>query len=139
MAGARGSREMKARTASRAAWLLWSLTAGLSGASLVLTFLNRSVLGGADLVADIGMPVAAVGSGTVGALITARRRNRIGWIFCTIGLGFAVYSFSWGYVIRGLASAPGSLPGTAYLAWAKNRVLNFGIAPIPLLFLLFPD
>ena len=30
-----GSREMKAGTASRAAWLLWSLTAGLSGTPAV--------------------------------------------------------------------------------------------------------
>jgi hypothetical protein len=97
---------MKARTASRAAWVLWALTVALSGASLVLTLLNRSVLEGVDLVANIGIPIAAVGYGTVGALITARRRNRIGWIFCTIGLGFAVYAFNWGYVIRGLATAP---------------------------------
>ena len=67
---------MKARTASRAAWSLWFLIVGLSAASLVLTLLNRSVLGPIDTVVLVGMAVAAVGYGTVGGLIAASRDRK---------------------------------------------------------------
>ena len=130
---------MKARTASRAAWSLWYLVVGLSAASFVLTLLNRSVLNPTDTIVLVGTGVAAVGYGTVGALISASRQNRIGWIFCTISLGFALFAFTWTYVIRGLVTAPGSLPGTAYMAWVRTWVLTLALAPIPLVFLLFPN
>jgi signal transduction histidine kinase len=131
---------MKARTASRTAWSLWFLIAGTSAATVVLTTLsNPSRLEGLDLGLIISMSIAAVGYGTVGALITARRHNRIGWIFFSIALGFGIYSFSWAYVLRGLVLSPGSLPGTTLMAWVRTWVLTFAFAPIPLLLLLFPS
>src|SRR6266516_3589459 len=129
---------MRARMARRAVWALWALIAGLGGVALVLDFSNRSVVIQADFLVVVGMSVATVAYGTVGALITARRQNRIGWIFCTIALGFGIFAFSWTYVLRGLVTAPGSLPGTTYLAWVRTWVLTFAFAPIPLLLLLFP-
>src|SRR6266542_6915569 len=130
---------MKARTTPRAAWALWALIVGLSVATLVLTFLDRAVIDSIDLVPLLSMPIAAVGYGTVGALIGARRQNLIGWIFCTIALGFVLFAFSWAYILRGLLAAPGSLPSIALLAWVRNFLLTFAIAPIPLLLLLFPN
>jgi signal transduction histidine kinase len=130
---------MRARTASRAAWSLWYLIVGLSASSFVLTLLTRSILVPTDTAVLVGMAVAAVGYGTVGVLITANRQNRIGWIFCTIALGFALYAFTWTYVIRGLVGAPGSLPGIPYMAWVRTWVLTFAFAPISLVFLLFPN
>ena len=131
---------MKARTASRTAWSLWLLIVGTSAATVVLSTLsNRSRLEGTDLFLIIGMSIAAVGYGTVGALITARRHNRIGWIFFSIALGFGIYCFSWAYVLRGLVISPGSLPGTTLMAWVRTWVLTFAFAPIPLLLLLFPN
>ncbi len=130
---------MKARAASRLAWSLWGLIVALSGAALVLTFLDRAVVDPVDLIPLVSMPVAAVGYGTVGALIGARRQNRIGWIFCTIALGLVLHAFAWAYILRGLVAAPGSLPGTTLMAWVRKSVLTFGIAPIPLLLLLFPN
>src|SRR6266542_4368713 len=130
---------MKARAASRLAWSLWGLIVALSGAALVLTFLDRAVVDPVDLIPLVSMPVAAVGYGTGGALIGARRQNRIGWIFCTIALGLVLHAFAWAYNLRGLVAAPGSLPGTTLMAWVRKSVLTFGIAPIPLLLLLFPN
>src|SRR5947209_12756386 len=130
---------MKARAASRMAWSLWGLIVALSGAALLLTFLDRAVVDPIDFVPLVSMPVAAVGYGTVGALISARRRNLIGWIFITIALGFVLHAFSWAYILRGLVAAPGSLPATTLLAWVRKSVLTFAIAPIPLLLLLFPS
>jgi signal transduction histidine kinase len=129
---------MRARMARRVVGALWALIAGLGGAALVLDFSNRSVVTQADFLVVVGMSVATVAYGTVGALITARRHNRIGWIFCAIALGFGIFAFSWTYVVRGLVTAPGSLPGTTFLAWVRTWVLTFAFAPIPLLLLLFP-
>jgi len=50
-----------------------------------------------------------------------------------------LFAFSWAYILRGLLAAPGSLPSIALLAWVRNFVLTFAIAPIPLLLLLFPN
>jgi signal transduction histidine kinase len=129
---------VKARIARRVVWLLWAGIVGLSGAGFVLTLSNRSVINGGDLTVTVGMCLAAVGYGTVGTLIAARRQNRIGWIFITIALGFGLYAFSWAYVVHGLVTSPGSLRGTTYLAWERSWVLTFAFAPIPLLLLLFP-
>jgi two-component system NarL family sensor kinase len=139
LAEGQGASEMKARAASRAAWSLWGLIVALSGSALLLTFLDRAVVDPIDFIPLLSMPVAAVGYGTVGALISARRRNLIGWIFTTIALGFVLHAFSWAYILRGLVAAPGSLPATTLLAWVRKSVLTFAIAPIPLLLLLFPS
>jgi signal transduction histidine kinase len=129
---------MNARLAPRMVWSLWALIAALGGAALVLDFSNRSGVTQPDFLVIGGMSIAAVAYGTVGALIAARRQNRIGWIFCVIALGFGIFAFSWTYVLRGLVTAPGSLPGTTFLAWVRTWVLTFAFAPIPLLLLLFP-
>ena len=123
--------------ARRIAWVVGGLVAALSVATLVLAYLDRSVID--DELPLVALPVAALAYGTVGAAITGLRHNRIGWVFCTIGLGFALYAFSWAYVIRGLLADPGSLPGTEYAAWLRSWVSTFAFAPIPLLLLLFPD
>jgi signal transduction histidine kinase len=133
------ARTAKARTASRVIWSVWFVLVGLTGATVFLAIVNRGLLDQQDALVGVAMAVAGVGYGTVGALITARRQNRIGWIFCTIGVGFVLYGFTWGYVVRGLVGAPGALPGIAYLAWVRTWVITLAFAPIPLLLLLFPD
>src|SRR5207249_9312354 len=110
------------RTASRIAWTAWLLIVGFTAASVVLTVLNWSHVNQADLVIFLGMPVAALGYGTIGAIITARRRNPIGWLFLVIATGFALFPLSYAYVMRGLISAPGSLPGTSFAAWVRSWV-----------------
>jgi len=130
---------MRERSASRVAWATWLIIVVFVAASLVLTVLNWRHILRSDLPIFLGMPVAALGYGTIGALITARRRNRIGWLFLVIATGFALFPLSYGYVLRGLISAPGSLPGTSFAAWVRSWVVTLAIAPIPLVLLLFPS
>ena len=68
---------VKARIARRVVWLLWAGIVGLSGAGFVLTLSNRSVINGGDLTVTVGMCLAAVGYGTVGTLIAARRQTQL--------------------------------------------------------------
>ena len=66
---------MKARTAPRAVWSLWAVIAGLSVAALALTALDRSVIDQGDVLVQVGMSLAALGYGTVGAMIAAHRQK----------------------------------------------------------------
>jgi signal transduction histidine kinase len=78
--------------------------------------------------------------GIVGALILARRPdNRIGWLFCGVGLLFPLESFAEQYAHLGLLTAPGSLPGAAAMAWLQSWLLwLFWPGTIVYLLLLFP-
>jgi len=78
---------------------------------------------------------------TVGAVIVPRLppRNLIGWLFCAIGLLWAVIHFSGEYAIYALLAKPGSLPAGDVASWVYSWlwVPDFGL--IVFLGLLFPN
>jgi signal transduction histidine kinase len=121
------------------AWALWCLTLALVAASAVLVPLDVPVLhNGAFVVAPLFL--IAMVYATVGGLIGARLpRNPIGWLLCAIGLDLIIGEFVELYALRGLASAPGSLPAPRTLASLFNWTPVFLMASLVLLFLLFPD
>jgi hypothetical protein len=79
------------------------------------------------------------GYATVGAVIAARRRNPIGWLFLGFGLVAAVMTFASAYLIRGLILAPGSLPAVRIAGWAGTVLWPSGYLFLCLVLLLFPD
>jgi hypothetical protein len=131
---------MRTRTARRIAWSLWGLSLALLGGGLLLTWLNRSALN-SDTATLYGVLVlASLGYSTVGALIASRRPdNPIGWIFCVMAVGFAGTMFSQEYAVRGIATAPHSLPAVDWIGYQAGWLLLLGTAPIILVFLLFPS
>lgn len=78
--------------------------------------------------------------GIVGALILVRRPgNRIGWLFCAVGLLSPLESFAQQYAHLGLLTAPGSLPGAAVMAWLQSWLLwLFWPGTVVYALLLFP-
>ena len=66
-----------ARTALWGVSSLWALIVVLSAGALVLTVTNWSTTDAQDHIVQFGTSLAGVGYGTVGALIAARRNNRI--------------------------------------------------------------
>jgi len=91
---------MSHRTAAWLAWSMWVLSLALTALSLLLLVLNLS---------HPDVPVYSfweenvlfsIGYSTVGAVIVPRMpaENSIGWLFCTIGLIWAV--------LHSLASMP---------------------------------
>jgi hypothetical protein len=125
------------RSASRLAWSLWGLTGVIIVTNLFLTFLNRSHPGG-DVRATSLISLVILVYATVGALIVARRQNAVGWILLALALATPIGLLIEQYSLRGLVTAPGSLPGTVYVATLQPLVpLNFAL--FGLLFLLFPD
>jgi hypothetical protein len=79
------------------------------------------------------------GYATVGAVIAARRRNRIGWLFVAFGLAAALLAFAESYFVRGAILTPGSLPAAPMVGWIALVLWPSGFLFLGLLSLLFPD
>jgi hypothetical protein len=65
--------------------------------------------------------------------------NPIGWLFCAIGLLWAVIHFIGEYAIYSLLAAPGSLPAGELASWVYTWPWVLGLGLIVFLGLLFPN
>ena len=115
-------------------WLSCVLAWGLAAAGLILWAHNRSYL-------PVSAVVSIVTFQALGMLIAARQpRNRIGWIFCAIGVLNGLWLLTSQYAIHALITDPGALPGAAAAAWLSSWIWA---PPIwltgTLCILLFPD
>jgi len=83
----------------------------------------------------------AVGFSTVGAVVVPRPppENPIGWLFCLIGIIWAVLHFSGEYAIYTLLAAPGSLPGGEVASWIYSWPWVLALGLVVFLGLLFPS
>ena len=130
-------------SARAAAWLAWSLCVF----SLTLTALSLSLL--TLTLLHPGVPinyywlettVIAASYSAVGAVVAPRLpQSPIGWLFCAIGLSFAVVHFSAEYAIYALLARPGSLPWGEASVWIWSWVWVPAIGLVVFLDLLFPD
>jgi hypothetical protein len=117
------------------AWSLWGLTMVLEVTAIWLWLGNRSLEGGYFAPQVFLVP----GFATVGAVIVARRANRVGWRFLGLGFVAALHAFSMAYAERDTLIDPASLPAgflvgpLAGWLWPLNYMLFF------LILLLFPD
>ena len=111
----------------------------LAGALVLLPF-NLAVMTPTRIGAYAFAVVAVVVYAGVGGLIAARvPGNPIGWLLCLLGLALAASLFLEQYGLRGLATAPGSLPAVRQIAALGTSATLLAIAPLIMLVLLFPD
>jgi hypothetical protein len=130
-------------SARAAAWLAWSLCV----LSLTLTALSFSLLTLTLLRPEVPInyywletTVIAASYSAVGAVVAPRlRQSPIGWLFCAIGLSFAVVHFSAEYAIYALLARPVSLPWGEASVWIWSWVWVPAIGLVVFLDLLFPD
>jgi signal transduction histidine kinase len=129
--------------ASRTRALAWGL-AGLvllvlAGALVLLAF-NTRVMPAGKIGAYGFAVVAVVVYAGVGGLIAARvPGNAIGWLLSLEGLLLAVSMFLEQYGLRGLATAPGSLPAVRQITAVGSSTQNLAVASLVVIVLLFPD
>jgi hypothetical protein len=132
---------MSRRTRAWLAWSLWALSLALTALSLLLLILNLSH-------PDVPLysfwaenVLFSIGYSTVGAVIVPRmpQENPIGWLFCAIGLLWAVLHFIGEYAIYTLLAAPGSLPAGELASWVYTWPWVLGLGLIVFLGLLFPN
>ena len=132
---------MNHRTAAWLAWSLWAVSLTLTALSLLVLVLNLCH-------ADVGIysfwaenVLFSVGYSTVGAVIVPRMppENPIGWLFCAIGLLWAVLHFIGEYAIYALLATPGSLPAGELASWLYTWLWVPGLGLSMFLCLLFPN
>src|SRR5918992_2042456 len=136
---------MSRRNATLLAWSSWTLSVALVPVALSFGILALSASlppGREPILTQIAVvDVLLLAYGTVGALIASRRpENKIGWIFCAVGLALAVASTASGYADYGLYGKGGAWPAPELAAWLSVwlYISLLFVAPC-LLFLLFPD
>jgi hypothetical protein len=129
-----------ARTAARVAWSLWGLAMVLEVAAIGLWLATMPSWSAASAPQNFDPHVFVVpGYATVGAVIAARRRNRIGWLFVAFGLASALLVFAEFYFVRGAMLTPESLPAVRMVGWIASVLWPSGFLFLFLLSLLFPD
>jgi len=118
------------RTAFRIAWsvpwVLFGLTVALLVSALVL-----SLGGGVDWSLLVWLGFAGVG-----ALVTARTSNKVGWLFLAEGLALALANAAKAYASR---SGGAPLPGAPWAGWILTLAITAVFPPLSLAVLLFPD
>jgi signal transduction histidine kinase len=121
----------------RVAWGIWGLTLALL---VVWPFLGAA----AGQLDDewglyVAVPIGVLAYATVGALITSRHpENRIGLILGGVGLAFAVALTAADYATLSVRR-PEPLPLVAWVGWLGRVAFALWLAPLPLLFLLYPN
>jgi hypothetical protein len=132
---------MSHRTAAWLAWSLWALSLALTALSLLLLVLNLSHPNVPVYSFWAENVLFSVGYSTVGAVIVPRMpaENPIGWLFCAIGLLWAVIHLIGEYAIYALLAVPGSLPAGEAASWIYSWLWVPGLGLVGFLGLVFPN
>ena len=131
-------------TTRRLAFASWVVCVVASLAALVFLAMGvgRSTPGDEFVIGGWGglaFVFAALAFGTVGALVSSRLPdNRVGWVFCVIGVAVAVGNLAYQYADHALYVSAG-LPAGELAAWSQNLTIPpcFGLIAVALM--LFPD
>jgi hypothetical protein len=129
------------RTAALLAWSLWALSMALTALSLLLLILHSSHPEVPVYTFWAENVLFSVGYSTVGAVIVPRlpSGNATGWLFCAIGLLWAVIHLIGEYAIYTLLAAPGSLPAGELATWIYSWLWVPTLGLLVFLSLLFPN
>jgi peptidoglycan/LPS O-acetylase OafA/YrhL len=119
------------RRARRLAWALLGVTVALLAAGPVI-----GLTGGEPWSAEFGFIPVALAFAVVGALVAARTRNRLGWLFLAAAAISAVTVAANAYAAR---PATAELPGAAWVGWSFTVLLGITGSLFFVTLLLFPD
>ena len=125
----------------RLAWFACALSLTLTLSGLGLLILNLSHPEAPVYAFWAENVLFSVGFSIVGALVVPRMPpgNPVGWLFCAIGLLWAVAHFSAEYAVYALIAAPGSLPAGEAVSWFFSWPPILALGLMLFLGLLFPD
>ena len=119
------------------AWSAWTLTVLAVAFTLFFVSLNESSSAFGNAIPTSALILAF---STVGALVASRRPgNRIGWLFCSGSLLWALGELALEYAVYALITAPGSLTAASWAAWFGGWARGMGwFLIVVFLLLLFP-
>jgi signal transduction histidine kinase len=131
--------------ATRLAWSLWAACVALIALALLLDFITydaTDITMADDRIQGIAAPIGILSLvyPTMGALIVSRLpRNPIGWLFCGVGLLYAIRRFARAYAEYTLYGNI-AFPLGDYAGWLASSLEYTGQAlAVVFLMLLFPD
>ncbi len=133
---------MTTRTVAIASWVVSAL-ASLAALVFLAMGVGRSTSGDEFVIGGWGglaFVFAALAFGTVGALVSTRLPdNRVGWVFCVIGVAVAAGNLAYQYADQALFGSATGLPAAELAAWSQNLTIPpcFGLIAVALM--LFPD
>jgi signal transduction histidine kinase len=129
---------MTERTRSRTPWIVWGSFLVILLLTLGIAIRNGSLKN--DPISIVISIVMMVGYVTMGAIVTSRARNRLGWIMFAVGAGFLVSVLSQETATYALRTSPGSLPRLLVDTAIVGTNVGFLLAlwPIPVLLAVFP-
>jgi hypothetical protein len=120
---------------ARLAWSLLTLALVLAVTGATLWVANGLTDARAFSIHLLLVPGFAI----VGALIAARRGNRVGWLFLGVGMSAAITSLGFEYSVRAYVIAPSSLPANLWLVWLQDTLIPVSFVGLAVLVLVFPD
>jgi signal transduction histidine kinase/membrane associated rhomboid family serine protease len=127
----------------RAAALAWAICAVMAVPSTVLLVLGPGRPVPDDLFGGVGgaaFLVMSLAFATTGAIVASRvTENRIGWLFCVIGLLAGATILAYEYANYGLHAASEPLSGARAAAWLSIGPSEVVAGLLALALLLFPD
>ena len=127
---------MRTRTAARLGWVIWATALVLATLICLFAWLSSraagSVWGDQVWLFLVGTTLLFCVPG--GLIVTHRPANPIGWLLCVIGLIAGVGGAAGGYGEYAMDA-----PGRILALWIASVLGLLILAPVPLLFLLFPD
>ena len=133
---------MTARRVALAAWIL-CVVAALATFVLLAMGIGRSTPGDDFVIGGWGglaFALTALAFGTVGVLVSRRLPdNRVGWIFCAIGLAIALGDLGYQYADQAIFGAGNGLPVGELAAWSQNLAIPPCFGLIALALMVFPD
>ena len=130
------------RRATFASWVI-CVVATLASFVLLAMGTGQSTPGDTFVLGGTGgfaFAFAGLAFGTVGALISHRLpENRVGWVFCVIGLALGVGNLVYQYADQVLYASGSGLPGGTAAAVLQNALVPpvFGLVAVALM--VFPD
>jgi signal transduction histidine kinase len=122
---------------TRSPWIVWVIIVLLLAGTTTLSALNGGL--GEDAILTSVYLTIVLGYSTVGALLASRKPgNRIGWLIMMAGLALVISGFGGEYLVYGLETRPGSLPGARFAAVLSNLAWGPLLVVLILVVLLFP-
>lgn len=119
-------------------WLSWLIVVFCLTGVIAANVLFERIIPGDH--SDLILTLSFLAFPLMGAVIIAQRpTNTVGWIFCVIGLGTAITSYSAAYVQYALHFHVGSQPLTGVVDLVGSVIWPMNLANGVLLLLLFPN
>jgi hypothetical protein len=131
---------MRLGRAVQLAWAAFALAVAVVGAAVVLAVVNVAAGSAGPDAFGLAYALIALTYGLVGLIVVSRRPdNRVGWLFCVLGLPSGLSCLGDQYGRLALVTRQGSLPGGAWAAWVGDWAWLLTPLAFPLLLLVFPD